>query len=407
MYVLASPEETTVAVDPSVIDASPGQYFTINITVANVTDLYAWEFWLEWSQGLLDTETGNVTEGPFLKQGGTTAFLKKKYTNHIGVVCLLLGSIPGVSGGGTLASIVFKVLGAQNATLNLYHVTLQNSSLQVIGDWKYKDSPNDGYFYTGLPAAQFTYTPHPTQFSWRPTVNETVTFNATGSYDPDEPYDSTPGGIVSYKWDFDDGNITTVSNPIITHVYTKPRLYQVTLNVTDDEGETDLEQLTLHIQLHDIRVVDVAASPTEVNVGSIVTVNVTVMNKGSVPEHFNLTAYYNHKPMATEADKNLQTGENMTITFSWNTTDVPTGNYQIWAETTNVEGEENLQNNKFVDGTVTVKPAQQLSPAIAVVAAVVVVAVSGLSFALVYAKKKRKTSNHDCAALFRISLPVF
>ncbi|MCK4474874.1 hypothetical protein KAU30_03435, partial [Candidatus Bathyarchaeota archaeon] len=196
--VSASPEETTVAVDPSVIWASPGQYFTINVTVANVTDLYAWEFWLEWSQGLLETESENVTEGPFLKQGGTTAFLKRKHTNHIGVVCLLLGSVPGVSGGGTLASIVFKMLDTRNATLNLYHVTLQGSSLQVIGDWKYKDSPDDGYFYvpsptaSAFPVAQFTYTPHPTQCSWRPIVNETVTFNATESYDPDDPYDSTP-----------------------------------------------------------------------------------------------------------------------------------------------------------------------------------------------------------------------
>ncbi|MCK4424962.1 hypothetical protein KAU93_04680, partial [Candidatus Bathyarchaeota archaeon] len=74
--VLASPK-TTVAVDPSVIGASPRQYFTINVTVTNVTDLFSWGFKLKWPYELLEIEAENITEGPFLKQGGTTAFAKK------------------------------------------------------------------------------------------------------------------------------------------------------------------------------------------------------------------------------------------------------------------------------------------------------------------------------------------
>ena len=78
------------------------------------------------------------------------------------------------------------------------------------------------------PVASFTFSPS------NPLIYDTVTFDASASYDLD-------GSIVSYKWDFGDGNITTVTNPIITHVYTTAAStvnYTVTLTVTDNEGST-------------------------------------------------------------------------------------------------------------------------------------------------------------------------
>jgi len=78
------------------------------------------------------------------------------------------------------------------------------------------------------PVASFTFSPS------NPLIYDPVTFNASASYDPD-------GSIVSYKWDFGDGNITTVTNPIIVHVYTTALStvnYTVTLTVTDNEGST-------------------------------------------------------------------------------------------------------------------------------------------------------------------------
>jgi PKD repeat protein len=399
LAVLGS-EETRVAVEPSLIGANPGQYFTINVTVSDVTDLYSWGFKLKWSLGLLEVDAENITEGPFLKQGGTTALVRKNYTNYIDVGCTLLGSILGVNGSGTLASVTFKVLETGSATLDLYDVSLIDSTgVQVIGDWKYKDSPDDGYFSTTLPVARFTYTPHPAQYPWRPIVNETITFNATESYDPNDPYESTPGGIASYKWDFGDGNITTTTNPIITHRYIKPGDYKVTLDVTDGEGETNVEEQALLIQLHDINVTSVTVAPTEVSVGSTVTVKVTVLNEGNVPEHFNVTAYYNHNPIKTEARKGLQKGKTITITFSWDTTGVAEGDYQIWAEATDVEGEGDLQDNVKMDGTVTVASAEQTFPTTMVVGGVVAVIVLAIVLFSVYTRKKRNTPKENLATL--------
>jgi len=84
------------------------------------------------------------------------------------------------------------------------------------------------------PVASFTFTPPD------PLVHEIVTFNASAS---------TPDGgtIVSYTWDFGDGNITTTSNPIITHAYETYGTFTVTLNVTDSEGKwnTASQQITV------------------------------------------------------------------------------------------------------------------------------------------------------------------
>jgi len=77
------------------------------------------------------------------------------------------------------------------------------------------------------PVASFIYSPD------SPAANETITFNASNSYDPD-------GYIITYTWDFGDGNITTVDTPTITHVYTTKGDYTVTLTVTDDDNATDI-----------------------------------------------------------------------------------------------------------------------------------------------------------------------
>jgi PKD repeat protein/KaiC/GvpD/RAD55 family RecA-like ATPase len=61
-------------------------------------------------------------------------------------------------------------------------------------------------------------------------TNQTVTFNATSSYDPD-------GLILSYFWDFGDG--TNATDVIVSHAYTHDGVYNVSLTVTDDDNSTD------------------------------------------------------------------------------------------------------------------------------------------------------------------------
>jgi PKD repeat protein len=74
-----------------------------------------------------------------------------------------------------------------------------------------------------LPTASFTYSPQ------YPQPYELVTFDASGSYDPD-------GSIVRYEWRFGDGYEAIGTTPVVGHTYTADGTYQVILTVVDNEG---------------------------------------------------------------------------------------------------------------------------------------------------------------------------
>lgn len=59
-------------------------------------------------------------------------------------------------------------------------------------------------------------------------VNETITFNATGTYDVDND-------TISYKWDFGDG--TNDTGAVVTHNYSEKGTYHVILMASDGELE--------------------------------------------------------------------------------------------------------------------------------------------------------------------------
>jgi PKD repeat protein len=70
------------------------------------------------------------------------------------------------------------------------------------------------------------------------TVNESVTFDGSGSSDPD-------GSIVAWDWDFGDGNTGTGETP--THTYAGDGSFTLTLTVTDDAGDIEIDTTTVTI----------------------------------------------------------------------------------------------------------------------------------------------------------------
>ncbi|MDH5690688.1 MAG: hypothetical protein OEY81_04610, partial [Candidatus Bathyarchaeota archaeon] len=68
---VASPDETTIVyVDPPYDSAPAGQYFTINVSVTEVTNLNSWFFKLYIKKVVLETNESMIEEGPFLSQNG-------------------------------------------------------------------------------------------------------------------------------------------------------------------------------------------------------------------------------------------------------------------------------------------------------------------------------------------------
>jgi len=69
---------------------------------------------------------------------------------------------------------------------------------------------------------------------------QVLTFDATGSYDPDDGET-----ITAYRWDFGDG--TTATTPIATHAFSGYGAYVVTLRLTDSIGLSSTTPVTVTI----------------------------------------------------------------------------------------------------------------------------------------------------------------
>jgi len=131
-------------IDPPSTTVNATETFNINATIANVTDLAGWELKLYYRNNILAAV--KATEGPFLKQGGSTAFFTVEFNNNyntthgrIWLTCTLLGNVPGVNDTGTLTTITFQAVAGGNTTLNLADTVLGDSQANPINH-----TTNDG-----------------------------------------------------------------------------------------------------------------------------------------------------------------------------------------------------------------------------------------------------------------------
>lgn len=78
------------------------------------------------------------------------------------------------------------------------------------------------------PTAAFEYAPD------NPSIDESVTFNASESFDPDS-------SGLEYRWDFNDDDVTdrTTTDPVTTYTYSDAGSYDVELVVADEEGNSN------------------------------------------------------------------------------------------------------------------------------------------------------------------------
>jgi CubicO group peptidase (beta-lactamase class C family)/PKD repeat protein len=83
------------------------------------------------------------------------------------------------------------------------------------------------------PTASFTFLPS------SPSTSDTVSFDGSGSSDPD-------GTIRTYEWDFGDG--TTATGEMSSHSYGSTGTFTVTLTVTDNEGATNTTTKTVDVK---------------------------------------------------------------------------------------------------------------------------------------------------------------
>lgn len=99
------------------------------------------------------------------------------------------------------------------------------------------------------------------------------------------------------------------------------------------------------IVIHDIAIIGQAPSPTTVEQGEIVTIQVVVRNEGSELETFNVSCYYNDTFLETKTITNMEPSTTITVDFIWDTTGAPAGTYFIETAASVLPGEKDTDDN--------------------------------------------------------------
>ena len=340
-----SSDGTLVYVNPEKITGNLNDIFTIDIVVFNVTDLYGVDILFSWDPTILEyvSHTAKIPMEDYpdgiLHEPGF--IIKDDVDVTEGTYWLAYASMSPAepfNGTGIAFNMTFRIVSLSGACI----LDIVEAALSDGGGNPIAVEIKDGLFTpTGAPIARF---------SWWPeigVVEKPVIFNASESYDPD-------GSIVSYFWDFGDGYAMSTTNPVIAHTFNHTlisKTYTVSLIVEDDSGTNSSK--TTHsvaiVKSRNIAVQNVELTPTFITmVGSNITINVTVENKGYAEEIFTLAIYYN----TSSTSWTLIDARNFTLkgayrfTFEWNTAGVePEKYYVIKANTTAVPYEENLTDN--------------------------------------------------------------
>ena len=248
-------QNTFLYIDPQqTAGLDVGDTFVVNVTVADVFDLYGWQFSLYYRGDVLNVT--DVTEGPFLKthpETDETMFLTPILTDSYNATHGLIiasGTLVevsgGVSGSGTLASIQFKVKESGSSTLHLTGTKLVDST-SPFGNL-IPHAVRDGQIYCGVrDVAVVSVGTSDSQVYEGQTLNITVmvankgehieTFTVTTYYDTN---------VISAQ---QVNNLAPRSHLTLTFSWdtrgVEPNVYTVKAEASAVPGETNLEDNSL------------------------------------------------------------------------------------------------------------------------------------------------------------------
>lgn len=116
--------QSTATVSVQTVQNQDGTY-SANITVSNVTNLYAWQVGLYYPSSFLNAT--QAVEGPFLEAGGAQPlFILANFTDrynstdgYILMSCARPYPFLGINGSGTLATVTFRAVGTGYSVVHI------------------------------------------------------------------------------------------------------------------------------------------------------------------------------------------------------------------------------------------------------------------------------------------------
>jgi len=110
---------------------------------------------------------------------------------------------------------------------------------------------------------------------------------------------------------------------------------------------------TFQIVTRDIRIQSLVPSEAFGQIGDMITITMTVENKGNQTESFDASTYFNHTIIQTKNVITLPPSAQTQVVFTWNTSGLPEGDYILSGIAGPVEGEIETDDNQFTDGIVS------------------------------------------------------
>lgn len=384
------PPQAKISVDPKrVIDSNltPCKNFTVNINLENVIDLVSFEFWLGYNTTILDV--ADVAVNPMFPPP-----VEIEINETEGQIRIAASLSPSYTGSLMLASITFHVATIGESILDLHSVYLIDAWDEVIP----YEEPVDGYFSNVLKARLYvdpaeiidpTLTPG-SKFTIDVKMENVVDLygyefkltydaevltclgaiilppnNDTNFHTEISMVDEMGYIMINVTYYPPAEPITILPATTIVTIHFQVQSYGATVldlcetKIIDQYGNVithDVEDGFFATLIPDIAIVSVEPSANIVYPGRIVNITVVAANVGDTTETFNVTAYYDDNPIATQTVFNLAPDQNITLIFTWDTIGLePCNNYTIKAEASPVQYETNLENNVYIDGFVKIK----------------------------------------------------
>ena len=229
-------QSTVIGLTPfSYTAQSIGEEFSMNITITNVQDLYAWNVKITWEPGVLSLVSG-PSEGPFLANVGDTEFFSSSPKNGSidEISCTLLSNI-GASGNGTLATLVFRI----NEETLLSPITLSNDVLLASSTGA--SHPKIDHQVQGATVTLGTGIRADAGGDQTVDEDNPVTLNASKTL--------PPGQNLTFTWAFTvRGKKVELTGMVVTYTFTHPGVYPVNLTVRDSEGRMSTDSIKVTVR---------------------------------------------------------------------------------------------------------------------------------------------------------------
>jgi len=181
---------------------------------------------------------------------------------------------------------------------------------------------------------------------------------------PAPPVEPGQSLTVTFKWDTTGLAEKTYTIKANASILASAQLPDQFLEGVDANPGNNIRQTQAFITSSpiNIAVTTITISPTAIAVGTgPVSIDVTIENQGNVDETFDTTFYYNstltHEAVliGSQIGVQLSAYSEVTLTFSWDTTSVPRGIYQIFANVSEVPGDMVVDDNTLTyDGQVVI-----------------------------------------------------